>query len=169
MSPRLPEEIPPGIRNSTLTSYAGLLRRYGAGEDRIAAELLATNRSHCRPPLEEREVRSIAKSVAKYPPAGPFVTWGTPPRNLIEVARRRGYRLVDSVTVLDLRRSQFSVGGRRGGGPFRVNLGGPSGPACSCRWFDDGRNLTGTCSHVEAARVYMRLRYASLEGRPDTR
>src|SRR5690606_23088605 len=52
-----------------LTSLAGTMRRRGMTEDAIAAALIVTNRDRCRPPLDEDEVRTIARSVAGYEPA----------------------------------------------------------------------------------------------------
>ena len=63
--------IPEGTRNVTLTRLAGSIRRAGFSEQAIAAALLETNQERCRPPLQEPEVRLIAKSIAKKPPAEP--------------------------------------------------------------------------------------------------
>lgn len=59
-----------GARNTRLTSLAGRLRRTGASQETILADLLEENRKRCLPPLPEREVESIAQSVARYPPGG---------------------------------------------------------------------------------------------------
>ncbi|MBI3001978.1 MAG: bifunctional DNA primase/polymerase [Deltaproteobacteria bacterium] len=64
------ERIKAGERNSTLASLAGTMRRRGMGEDAILAALLKENESKCDPPLPEREVERIAKSVARYEPTG---------------------------------------------------------------------------------------------------
>jgi hypothetical protein len=61
--------IPEGQRNSTLTSRAGTMRRSGMPESVIEAALLEVNRLQCQPPLLEDEVRTIAKSVTRYPPS----------------------------------------------------------------------------------------------------
>jgi len=60
-------KIPEGRRNSALASLAGSMRRRGMSEAAILAALLEEN-SRCEPPLEECEVETIARSVAKYPP-----------------------------------------------------------------------------------------------------
>lgn len=60
-------EVSEGTRNSTLTSFAGRLRRRGKNEEEIVAELEAFNREKVKPPLSGDELRSIAQSVAKYP------------------------------------------------------------------------------------------------------
>jgi putative DNA primase/helicase len=65
------EPIPEGQRNSTLTSKAGVLRRYGFSEAEIAAALLVMNADRCTPALPEEDVRRIATSVARYAPADP--------------------------------------------------------------------------------------------------
>ena len=64
------EKIPEGGRNQYLTSLAGTLRRKGATQETIEAALLAEN-ARCDPPLPEKEVGIIAKSVAGYKPAMP--------------------------------------------------------------------------------------------------
>jgi hypothetical protein len=61
--------IPEGRRNETLTSMAGAMRRKGMTEEAILVALLATNRTQCQSPLPETEVRGIAASVGRYPPA----------------------------------------------------------------------------------------------------
>jgi len=63
------EPIPEGQRNDHLTSMAGGMRRSGFGQSAIEAALLEENADKCQPPLEEKEVRSIARSVAQYEPA----------------------------------------------------------------------------------------------------
>jgi hypothetical protein len=67
-------ELPPAIganRNVTLTSAAGTMRRRGMSEAEILAALTVMNADRCRPPLEEQEVRKIARSVGRYEPAEP--------------------------------------------------------------------------------------------------
>lgn len=69
--PVIPEAvlaIPEGSRNGTLTSRGGTMRRTGMSEDAIEAALLAENKAHCKPPLPGDEVRTIARSVARYEP-----------------------------------------------------------------------------------------------------
>jgi AAA domain/Primase C terminal 1 (PriCT-1) len=61
------ERIPEGTRNTTLASIAGSMRRRGMAEDEIAAALLKVN-ERCDPPLEEAEVRTVARSIARYQP-----------------------------------------------------------------------------------------------------
>lgn len=60
-----------GERNDGLTRYAGWLRRKGAGLPELEEKLLAANARRCQPPLDERDVRKIAESVARYPVGGP--------------------------------------------------------------------------------------------------
>jgi len=62
------DRIPAGERNSTLTSLAGTMRRRGMSEEAIFAALWTENLARCDPPLDEDEVRRIAKSVARYRP-----------------------------------------------------------------------------------------------------
>jgi hypothetical protein len=76
--------IETGSRNATLTSLAGTMRRRGMTEAAIRAALHETNKVSCDPPLDDREVNAIAKSVARYEPAvgvaGNSVPPSDPPR-----------------------------------------------------------------------------------------
>jgi len=58
--------IPEGQRNNTLTSLAGTMRRRGMPERAITAALLEVNADLCDPPLHEKEVRLIIRSISKY-------------------------------------------------------------------------------------------------------
>jgi putative DNA primase/helicase len=69
-----PLVIGPGQRNDTLMRLGAVLRRYGVAETALAGALIAINRAHCTPPLEEREVQGIAASVARYPAAEGLLT-----------------------------------------------------------------------------------------------
>ncbi len=60
--------IPSGQRNDTLARLAGSMRRVGMGPYEITAALLETNARRCTPPLQDAEVRRIAKSIARYDP-----------------------------------------------------------------------------------------------------
>ena len=62
-----PSIVMEGGRNSFLASLAGKLRRDGLDEGSIANILLSTNQQACSPPLSEREVRTIAQSISRYP------------------------------------------------------------------------------------------------------
>jgi len=72
--------IPEGERNSTLTSRAGLMRRYGFSEAEMLATLEQMNADRCHPPLPPAEVARIAQSIAKKPPGyiSPPATYLTP-------------------------------------------------------------------------------------------
>ena len=69
-APALDTAIPEGMRDDTLTSLAGTLRRRGL----VAAEILpcleAVNRLRCRPRLDSADLERIAESMMRYPPAG---------------------------------------------------------------------------------------------------
>jgi putative DNA primase/helicase len=56
-------------RNDTLMKAAGLLRRYGADEDKILDRLVQLNASLFNEPLDEDEVARIASSVMRYEPS----------------------------------------------------------------------------------------------------
>jgi putative DNA primase/helicase len=62
------ESIPEGKRNEYLTSLAGSLRRRGIPQGAIETALLEVNTMQCQPPLPEKEVLAIAKSISRYPP-----------------------------------------------------------------------------------------------------
>ena len=62
------DPIVEGSRNTTLTCIAGRWRGEGHDESYILDQLLIVNQSRCQPPLPEREVRSIASSIGRYPP-----------------------------------------------------------------------------------------------------
>lgn len=64
----IPSAIPEGMRNHWLASAAGTMRRRGFCEDAIAAALSIENAKRCKPPLSDREVRQIARSIERYPP-----------------------------------------------------------------------------------------------------
>jgi hypothetical protein len=66
------EQIPNSKRNNTLISLAGTMRERGLGEGEIFAALSVTNETRCIPPLEESEVREIARNICRYP-AGAMV------------------------------------------------------------------------------------------------
>jgi replicative DNA helicase len=68
--------IEEGRRDDTLAKYGGAMRRKGFDGDAIAAALLVMNRKHCRPPLSERDVQRIARSVARYEPGDPVIAAG---------------------------------------------------------------------------------------------
>jgi len=62
-------EIQEGSRNAALASLAGTMRRRGMSPEAIEAALMQENSARCDPPLPTREVRDIARSVARYEPA----------------------------------------------------------------------------------------------------
>lgn len=68
----VPDNITNTTRNNTLASEAGYLRHRGYSEAEILSALIAINQYRCSPPLEETEVKSIAKSIAKYEPTKNF-------------------------------------------------------------------------------------------------
>jgi putative DNA primase/helicase len=65
-SPEHCELITEGQRNTTLASYAGIMRARGMEKEEIFAALRAINRGRCAPPLSEIEVRAIAESIGRY-------------------------------------------------------------------------------------------------------
>lgn len=64
----LPAAIEVGSRDSTLTAYAGALRRQGLDPDAILAALRLINADRVSPPMAEVDLIRIAKSVGRYEP-----------------------------------------------------------------------------------------------------
>jgi hypothetical protein len=69
VAPRVDGPIPSGMRNGTLASFAGSMRRRGMSEGAILSALVIEN-ARCDPPLDDGELRTIARSIARYAPAG---------------------------------------------------------------------------------------------------
>jgi len=67
--------IPLSMRNDTLTSLAGTMRRRGMTRAEMLAAILEVNAGRCKPPLPEQEVRKIGA-----PPAHTFIGAKTPTR-----------------------------------------------------------------------------------------
>ncbi|MCI4364272.1 MAG: primase C-terminal domain-containing protein [Thermoplasmata archaeon] len=158
----LPEVIVEGRRNDQLLRYGGVLRRHGAQEIEIRGRLLEANAARCVPPLSDREVAGIARSVARYEPLGdagwvPGSVYAAPAEASL---RRRGVRLAESGAVHRVSAFLFDVTGRRGG-RFRVDLSADGG-ACQCGRFLSPRGQR--CAHVFAVRWYVRMNYLPLEG-----
>jgi hypothetical protein len=85
-----------GERNSTLTSFAGVMRRPGMSYRSIKSALIAENHYRCKPPLPDDEVKIIASSVARYTPASPIGNW---PESLADAALYGIFReIVDTFT-----------------------------------------------------------------------
>jgi len=64
----IPADIPEGMRNQTLLSLAGSMRRRGLAVPVIEAALREVNRAQCKPPLSDNEVHSISESIGRYEP-----------------------------------------------------------------------------------------------------
>lgn len=64
----LPDEIGEGSRDEILTSIAGSMRRRGTSEESILAALRIENANRCNPPLSDRQLQKIARSIGKKAP-----------------------------------------------------------------------------------------------------
>lgn len=62
-------KVAEGSRNDTMTELGGVMRRRGFSESEIRAALLLANERINNPPLSEREIGSIAHSLANYSPS----------------------------------------------------------------------------------------------------
>jgi len=102
-------KIHEGERNDTLMSIAGRLRRDGLGEEEIYAALQKINAQRCVPPLGDDEVRSIARSAERYPPADDDEKRAPQSGQLVRLARER-----------------YRFGCTAEGEPFAVELNGPN-------------------------------------------
>jgi hypothetical protein len=60
--------ITAGARNMTLTRLAGAMRRHGVDGELLLETLRAHNSRWCEPPLDDRELATIARSIAEYAP-----------------------------------------------------------------------------------------------------
>src|ERR671923_1046123 len=59
-------KVSEGERNNTLTSYAGKLKAWNIPENEAFNILSAINQTRCIPPLEDKEIGNITKSIYKY-------------------------------------------------------------------------------------------------------
>jgi hypothetical protein len=59
--------IPEGSRNLCLVRYAGQLVRAGTPPEAIQPALAAYNRTYCRPPLDDDELRKISRQAQAWP------------------------------------------------------------------------------------------------------
>lgn len=58
--------IPDGCRNICLTSLAGMMHSIGYTKGQIYRELQYANRTACKPPLDDGELKAICNSVTRY-------------------------------------------------------------------------------------------------------
>jgi replicative DNA helicase len=63
----LPDRIESGGRDNTLTRFAGQLRRGGLDTETIFAMLQHVNLERCVPPLENKDIKRIARSIGTRP------------------------------------------------------------------------------------------------------
>src|SRR5258708_1046009 len=64
----IPDIIPEGQRDHTLTSMAGTMRDRGFGREAILQALRIENHDRVRPPMEDRDLRRIADSARNWKP-----------------------------------------------------------------------------------------------------
>jgi len=149
-APKIPERIVEGVRNDTLTSLAGAMRRRGASEKTILVALTEEN-ERCDPPLDEGELRTIAKSVGRYKPA---------------INEKRSSKKIETPTGLTLADLRSKIGPIKWAWPkwlpegFLTVLAGESGTGKSalalriagcylCGWsWPDGTEFNGKESKV---------------------
>jgi hypothetical protein len=139
--------IPEGQRDTMLASLAGSMRRRGMGEGAIKAALLAENAARCVPPLPERDVAKIAKSVGRYPPGStgkqqPTADSApTPPRSLVlqalaDVEAQRCEYLMDGYLALGELNALAGAGGAgktSAAMDIAVRVAGTLGMPCGAR------------------------------------
>lgn len=70
-TPTKKEPLPPGVttggRNQSLFKEACRVRRLGWTEEEIYTAVMTLNKTRCKPPLSQTEVKQIVKSSVKYP------------------------------------------------------------------------------------------------------
>lgn len=113
----LTEPIPEGVRNDTLFSRACRMRRAGASESVILADLREINSARCRPPLDAEELLLLAKQAAKYR-SGPGKTGVHPTPAPAPVASKQPGTAAGEFT---------GTGASGGGGNFSPPGGGGAG------------------------------------------
>jgi primase-like protein/AAA domain-containing protein len=74
-APVLPDVIPEGERDNTMTSIAGTMRRRGMSLAGILGGLRGENQARCRPPLDDSDLRRIANSAMSWQPAATESSW----------------------------------------------------------------------------------------------
>lgn len=83
----LKKPIQEGIRNNTLTSIAGLLRKHSLDQNQIAEALNALNPILCEPVLAKDEIGKIAKSIAQYEKPQPWPKALVLPKDTVEAKK----------------------------------------------------------------------------------
>jgi hypothetical protein len=116
---RADDPLTEGERNNRLTTLAGKLRRIGLAADAIAAALQVENQGRCDPPLDDREVERIARSVGRYPAAEKTEQ------------KRSAIVLVNDVELLSRPRPRELIAGRMVAGGF----GAAFAPPGACKTF----------------------------------
>jgi putative DNA primase/helicase len=67
---QLPDVIPLGVQDNTMTRYAGVLRRAGVDAEGILGALRAENTKRCQPLMADSDLQRIAGSIGKKPSGG---------------------------------------------------------------------------------------------------
>ncbi len=86
--------VTPGNRNPYLFKTACQFRREGVSDEQLAERLLQENRTVCKPPLQESEVRKIAESALKQTIESP-TKLRRDPRNIQQDEASGGSKKVD--------------------------------------------------------------------------
>jgi putative DNA primase/helicase len=71
-APKLEAEIREGIRNESLASLAGSMRRRGLTRDEMLPTLRKLNETRCESPLSDGELKGIAEGMHRYDPEDPL-------------------------------------------------------------------------------------------------
>jgi hypothetical protein len=66
-------DIEEGHRDTRLASMAGSMRRAGFDREQILAALSSVSEDRCKPPLAQRDVEKIARSICRYRPDAPLL------------------------------------------------------------------------------------------------
>lgn len=109
----VPDKIHAGVRNSTLVSLAGSMRRLGLNEQEMLPTLLQVNRERCEPPEAEAAIHTIAHSMMRYRPADRelFITaarlWKLTKKSELEHQQKLQQLKIDPKDGLAVYRSQL--------------------------------------------------------------
>ncbi len=95
--PSIKKPMQEGVRNNSLTSIAGFLRRQSLDHKHIAEALHALNPILCEPALEKEEVSKIAKSIAGYEKPQPWSKALALPKSKVEVKKLTNDMLPNSL------------------------------------------------------------------------
>lgn len=107
--------VPHGERKTYLASIAGSMRRRGMSEEAMYVALLVERDTRCElnPPIPNKEVQAIAKSIGRYPPEAPQQAKPQPgpPEPAAEEVPQPAPILVSDFLKMDLGQEEWLIQG----------------------------------------------------------